>query len=635
MCLGSFRVRADVTVDCLYSFTGGNDGGQPMGAGLLLGADGNFYGMTSFGGPYVSQDPYSLGYGTIFKVTTNGTLTTLYSFAGTNDGAYPFSKLVQGTDGNFYGLASFGGPFINTDPNGLGYGTVFKLTTNGLLTVLYCFTGGSDGAYPGAGLVQGADGNFYGTTVYGGPFTNQDSVGVGYGTIFKIMTNGTLKTLYSFTGGANGANPNGALVQGRDGNFYGTTVNGGPFTNRGPVAFGSIIGVGYGTVFKLTPAGALTTLGFFSGTNGANPFAALTPATDGNFYGTAVFGGPHTNESDYVSIPVGYGSLDGIGYGAVFKITTNGILTTLHTFDNTPDATPLGGVVQDSDGSFYGTTEFGTLFKMRPDGSLTTLYDLFMLDFPYAPLTLGSDGNFYGTTAGIMDNGCIFRLSGFAGSSDLTITTASPLPGGMVGIAYGQTLAVTGGTSPYFWSLASGSLPAGLILNPNGAISGIPTTVTNTSFTVEVSDNNDLSTTKTLSLTINSLGAQLVTKIAAGGVHSLFLKSDGSLWAMGDNEAGQLGDGSTNNAYSPEQIVASGVTAIAGGFEHSLFLKSDGSLWAMGNNEAGQLGDGSTNNAYKPEQIVAGGVNAVAAGVLHSLFIRIFREFRCYQSGGI
>jgi alpha-tubulin suppressor-like RCC1 family protein len=115
-----------------------------------------------------------------------------------------------------------------------------------------------------------------------------------------------------------------------------------------------------------------------------------------------------------------------------------------------------------------------------------------------------------------------------------------------------------------------------------------------------------------------------VTAIAAGWNHTLFLKDDGSLWAMGNNAFGQLGDGSLNSVgiNSPERIVASGVTAIAAGRGHSLFLKNDGSLWAMGDNGDGQLGDGTVDAQLFPEKIVASGVTAIAAGEYHSVFLK-------------
>jgi uncharacterized repeat protein (TIGR03803 family) len=148
-------------------------------------------------------------------MTTNDTLNTLYSFTGGSDGANPAAGLVQGADGNFYGTAEYGG---TND-----YGTVFKIMTNGTLSTLCSFTGGSDGANPAAGLVQGTDGNFYGTTEYGGAN--------GFGTVFKITSGGVLTMVYYFTGGSDGANPNSALMQGTDGNFYGTTLSGGAYGN--------------------------------------------------------------------------------------------------------------------------------------------------------------------------------------------------------------------------------------------------------------------------------------------------------------------------------------------------------------------------------------------------------------------
>jgi uncharacterized repeat protein (TIGR03803 family) len=237
----------------LYSFSGTNDGASPQ-AGLVRGGDGNFYGTTPYGGSY--------GFGTIFEFSTTGGLTSLYSFTGTNDGAYPRAALVQGSDGNFYGTTGNGGT------NG-GNGTVFQFSTNRSLTSLYSFTGGTDGASPVASLVQGSDGNFYGTTIGGG--TN------GFGTVFQLGTNGSFTSLYSFMGGSDGAYPANTLVQGRDGNFYGTTKGHGPFFY--PCA-----------VFKISTNGALVSLYTFSPPWFENP-SSLVQGSDGNFYGTTGSGG--------------------------------------------------------------------------------------------------------------------------------------------------------------------------------------------------------------------------------------------------------------------------------------------------------------------------------------------------------
>jgi uncharacterized repeat protein (TIGR03803 family) len=204
-----FKISASGSLTTLYSFTGGNDGGFPW-AGLTQGTNGNFYGTTYFGG--------SNGYGTVFKISVSGSLTSLYSFTGSNDGQYPQAGLVQGTDGIFYGTTSSGGSDYG--------GTVFKISASGSLTPLHTFTGQNDGEFPRAGLAQGNDGNFYGTTSTGG--TNR------FGTVFKISDSGSLTTLYSFAGGIDGGSslfgagsPLAGLVQGRDGNFYGTTLDGG------------------------------------------------------------------------------------------------------------------------------------------------------------------------------------------------------------------------------------------------------------------------------------------------------------------------------------------------------------------------------------------------------------------------
>jgi uncharacterized repeat protein (TIGR03803 family) len=214
--------------------------------------------------------------GTVFKITPSGTETVLHAFPKTGtDGEIPYAGLIQGRDGNFYGTTYFGGA------NGLG--TVFRVTPSGTETVLYSFAGGSDGEHPYAGVIQGSDGNFYGTTYQGGTS--------GYGTVFKLTPSGTETVLYSFAGSSSdGANPEAGLIQGSDGNFYGNTYLGGASN--------------LGTVFQLTPSGTETVLRAFAGgsSDGANPSANLIQSSDGNLYGSTGAGGTS-------------------GHGTFFKVT--------------------------------------------------------------------------------------------------------------------------------------------------------------------------------------------------------------------------------------------------------------------------------------------------------------------------
>ncbi len=354
------------TVNVIYDFTSSNQGGFGPSDWLVQGTDGNFYGTTQEGGGATTPS------GTVFKITPAGVATTLASF-GSSNGAVPSGGLVLGSDGNFYGTTASGG-------GASAIGTVFQITPGGTLTSLVSFTG-TNGIDPVAGLIQGSDGDFYGTTEYGG--SNNE------GTVFKITSAGVLTTLASFNG-YNGAQPLAALVQGSDGNFYGTTNAGGSSGSSGA-----------GTVFKMTPAGVLTTLVSFVGSNGALPIGGLVQASDGNFYGTTQAGG---NGSD----------------GTVFKITPAGDLTTLASFSGPNGSCPYAGLVQGSDGAFYGATSgggsssAGTLFRITPEGSLTTLasFDRANGRDSVAGLIQGSDGNFYSTTfgGGSADDGVLFQL---------------------------------------------------------------------------------------------------------------------------------------------------------------------------------------------------------------------------------
>ncbi len=388
--------------------------GNSPKAGLVQGSDGNFYGTTAEGG--------SSGGGTVFKMTPSGALTTLvnfgYSYSNnffSNNGASPTAGLVQGSDGNFYGTTTFGGGIA-------GSGTVFKMTPTGLLTTLVTFDM-ANGAYPYAGLIQGSDGDFYGTTSYGGEKCTGYS-DLGCGTVFKMTPSGALTTLFSFLVDSatntfpNGYFPTAKLVQGSDSNFYSTTVGGGSSE-------------GGGAVFKMTPTGVLTTLVNFdydtngNFLNGANPYAGLIQGSDGNFYGTTTYGGSFSS-----SCPV--------GCGTVFKMTPTGVLTTLVKFNLTNGALPYAELVQGNDGNFYGTTEYGgsfpticssgcgTVFKMTPTSVLTTLVNFTDASGanPYAGLVQGSDGKLYGTTISLF--GTVFNL---ALPVAPTLTSFRPLSG--------------------------------------------------------------------------------------------------------------------------------------------------------------------------------------------------------------
>jgi uncharacterized repeat protein (TIGR03803 family) len=478
------------TLTTMLSFDGTN-GANPLSMSLVQGTDRNLYGTTFQGG--------ANGMGTVFKITPEGTLTTLYSFcaqANCADGWGPIGGVVQATDGNFYGTTSSGG--ISNDQVCIsgGCGTVFKITPEGTLTTLYRFcaqTNCADGAYSSAGLVQATDGTFYGTTSSGGIL--DPGCFNGCGTVFKITPQGTLTTLYTFCSQTNctdGAAPLGGLFQASDGNFYGTTAVGGTGTN------------GYGTVFKITPEGTLTTLYNFCAqtdcSDGSRPSAGLVQATDGSFYGTTYGGG--TNGAFCPS--------EGDGCGTVFKITPEGMLTTLHTFCQQSGCAdgygPQAGLVQATDRNFYGTTAWGggakycpesgafgcgTAFEISQTGELTTLHTFKGTDGAsvYAGLVQAADGNFYGATwgggTGTNGYGTVFRLAiGLSTTTTLSIdatpsssqsyqgtpvtfiatvrdSTGNAVPTGTVTFASKSTVLGTGALSDGVATYTTSSLAAG------------------------------------------------------------------------------------------------------------------------------------------------------------------------------
>ncbi|PTU31349.1 choice-of-anchor tandem repeat GloVer-containing protein [Stenotrophobium rhamnosiphilum] len=291
----------------LYSFgSKETDGGAPY-ASLVQARDGNFYGTNSENG--------ANGKGTVFQITPAGVLTTIHAFGAGTDGAEPSANLVEGKDGSLYGTTQSGGAN--------GGGTIYKITTSGIVTTLYSFgVNETDAAGPYAGLTQANDDNFYGTTPLGGAN--------GKGTVFKITPAGAFSVIYSFTELAadknvDGALPYAGLVQGGDGNLYGATSHGGAKN--------------FGTLFKITPAGNFTTLYSFTGAaDGSNPRASLVKVGDG-FYGTTSGGGANN-------------------LGTAFKVSPSGSLSTVHTFGANPtdSATPYGALVKASNGALYGTS---------------------------------------------------------------------------------------------------------------------------------------------------------------------------------------------------------------------------------------------------------------------------------------
>ena len=337
------------------------------------------------------------------------TFSTIHLFNGA-DARSPDSSLIQGTDGNFYGVSRRGGPE--------GSGSVFKVSASGQSVPLhqFCLTSGCpDGYSPVGALVQASNGNFYGTTFNGGTGAHCPLFTGGCGTIFEVTSKGQFSTIYNFCSQVNctdGAYPEGGLIQGVNGNLYGTTAG----YTTGPPCVGVSM-TGCGSIFEITPAGKFTTLHVFcSQTNcadGYGPFAGLTLANDGNFYGVTVYGGANLQ-------------------GVAFKLTPQGSLTIFYNFcsrTNCIDGSqPDNPLIQSPDGNFYGITlaggsprcggGCGTVFKLSTTGQIANLYNFCPAPgcadgfFPRG-LALGSDGNLYGTTpyGGAENYGVIFETT--------------------------------------------------------------------------------------------------------------------------------------------------------------------------------------------------------------------------------
>ncbi len=336
----------------------------PFG-GVVRADDGNFYGTTLWGGEH--------GQGTIFRMSPRGAVTELHAFNG-SDGQYPRTSLIQGRDGLLYGAAHGNGNLV-----AFNHGAVFKMTLDGQFTLLHAFSG-HDGSGP-QGLMEAADGFFYGTTEGGGS---------GHaGTAFRISAAGQFEQLHSFECNRDGGDLRSVPVQARDGNFYGVTYQCGR--------------QGMGTVYRMTPQGEVTALHHFDCVarpdDGCMPEAGLTLGRDGELYGSTTQGGKY-NPGQHV------------GAGAIFRITIAGKITLLHSFALGEEAgcVPASKLVQAQDGTFYGTTYYGghargengsgTVFAMSPQGGIAVLHRFGGGDDGHTRATLARapNGLLYGTT---------------------------------------------------------------------------------------------------------------------------------------------------------------------------------------------------------------------------------------------
>ncbi len=337
----------------------------------------------------------TLGWGTVFKLDTAGKETVLYAFTGGTDGGYAFGGLVRDPAGNLYGSTSAGGyPSCGGD----GCGVVFELDTTGKETVLYQFLGGNDGADPNGDLVRDTAGNLYGTA-YWGPYG-------GGGVAFQVDRNGNEAVLHQFDGLPDGESPVAGVLRDGKGNLYGTNSAGG-----GGACWG-----GCGTVFKLSKTGKETILyRFLASPDGAFPYAGLVPGATGNFYGTTYNGG------DQACTDMGPGC------GTVFEVSASGREKVLYRFQGKKkEGFPFGGLVRDAAGNLYGTTAgdflfgratlYGTVFKLDTRGKETVLHRFTGgADgcTPKGNLTLDSAGNVYGVASGCgaYGDGVVFRIT--------------------------------------------------------------------------------------------------------------------------------------------------------------------------------------------------------------------------------
>lgn len=498
-----FRITSAGAFTPLHSFMGAaSDGAYPW-AGLVQASDGAFYGTTYDGGANYA--------GAIFRMTSDGTVTTIHSFTGA-DGEYPRSTLLQGSDGRLYGTTV-------TGSGNAGYGTVFAITTGGVLTTLHTFAtdGATGGAFPEAGLVKASDGYMYGTASQGGAYY--------FGMVYRINTSGGYAPVYSFRGW-DGNGPSASLLQGSDGNLYTTVITTGGYGSGNP-----------GIALSITTGGALASYHIFEYPDGFQPYAGVIQANDGNLYGTTLQGGQY-------------------GMGSVFSLATDGTFTSRYSFSEWDGDWPLASLMQASDGNIYGTNayggpngDYGTIFKLNASGFSANYHAFSGLDGagPRAALIQASDGNLYGTTVGggVANSGAVYQMTA----------------GGTVNPVYSFDTTTWNGTT-YVNTFGAG--PHGIVQANDGNLYGT------TSYGGAYGDGTAYRLTLGGTLTL----LYTFTGGADGfGGGNLIQASDGNLYGLAGNSLFRMTlDGTLTTLYT--------FTGGADGFSpNDLFQASDGNLY--------------------------------------------------------
>jgi uncharacterized repeat protein (TIGR03803 family) len=519
---GTAPALAQAAVNYLYEFPGGGSIAISIGSNpqvpLVLGPGNTFYGSGRYNG--TGEE------GTIFSITTGGVVAPVAPLESSSGIA--LQGLILGTDGNLYAPALQGGTScVNTSAGAGGCGAVIEVTPQGTLTPLFIFTAAVQGYEP-TSLVQGADGNFYGTTAGGGTGscnTGDQSEVPGCGTVFQLTPGGVLTTLYSFTGNADGAGPTN-LILGADGNFYGTTLGSEAYPGSSSSPGLPSAAASSGTVFKITPAGQITTLYTFPATYvppaGQTPYGGIVQAPDGNFYGTTLTGGANN-------------------VGAVYQMTPAGAVTILYSFQgNTTDpGSPAGALIVGSDGNLYGTEsgtqlqntnpdEGGSVFRITPSGTFTVVAS-FSTSGPFEPLaavTEGPDHNLYGTLSmggpyADGAGGAVFQLTGALAAAAAPTVTLAASPGS---VTLGQSTTLTWSSTNATACTASGAWTGNEATSGTSQIT--PAATGTSTYTLTCTGAGGTSPAASVSLKVQSAPAtvtDLAGRAGGGGLDGLSL----------------------------------------------------------------------------------------------------------------